>query len=106
MMENDKNGVSNQTITFICREFGVNEEWLRTGEGEMYAPLTREEELGKLVRRFFAARPESFQRALITALLRFDPDGPEWVIVERIARSVVEGWQQNQQEAQTDDDGL
>ncbi|WP_297311587.1 helix-turn-helix transcriptional regulator [uncultured Oscillibacter sp.] len=28
---------SDRTITDICREFNVNETWLRTGEGEMFA---------------------------------------------------------------------
>lgn len=28
--------VSQRTIKAICREFGVNETWLLTGEGEMY----------------------------------------------------------------------
>lgn len=28
---------SNQVISLICREFGVNETWLRTGQGEMFA---------------------------------------------------------------------
>lgn len=27
---------SNIVINSICREFGINEEWLRTGNGEMY----------------------------------------------------------------------
>lgn len=44
---------SEQTIRAICREFGVNEIWLRTGAGEPYAPKTRAqaitEYLGKLV---------------------------------------------------------
>lgn len=25
-------------LSLICREFGVNEEWLRTGEGEIFKP--------------------------------------------------------------------
>ena len=29
---------SNQVIASICREFRVNEEWLRTGAGEMFVP--------------------------------------------------------------------
>lgn len=29
---------SDQTIFAICREFRVSEDWLRTGEGEMFVP--------------------------------------------------------------------
>lgn len=29
---------SNQVIASICREFRVNEEWLRTGAGKMFVP--------------------------------------------------------------------
>lgn len=29
---------SDQTIFAICREFRVNEEWLRTGAGDMFVP--------------------------------------------------------------------
>ena len=34
-IERGKNGVSEQTIKSICREFSVNEDWLRTGNGDM-----------------------------------------------------------------------
>lgn len=34
--ENGKRQVTDRTITDICREFNVNEVWLRTGEGEMF----------------------------------------------------------------------
>ena len=34
-IENGRNGTTDQTIKSICREFGVSEEWLRTGEGSM-----------------------------------------------------------------------
>ena len=38
MLESGKNNPSEQTILSICREFSVNEHWLRTGEGEMFLP--------------------------------------------------------------------
>ena len=37
-IESGKANPSEQTIRSICREFGVREEWLRTGEGDMYEP--------------------------------------------------------------------
>ena len=34
MIETGKSNPSDRTILSICREFNVNENWLRTGEGE------------------------------------------------------------------------
>ena len=36
-MEQNGNTVIEQNIRLICETFGINEEWLRTGEGEMMA---------------------------------------------------------------------
>ena len=36
---------SDRTIADICREFGVREEWLRTGEGDMLLPVSEDDEL-------------------------------------------------------------
>lgn len=33
-------GISDAVIFSICREFNINEEWLRTGAGEMYSIQT------------------------------------------------------------------
>ena len=36
--EAGRNEPIDSVISLICREFNVNEEWLRTGKGEMFAP--------------------------------------------------------------------
>ncbi len=43
LIESGKRNISDQAILSICREFNVNEEWLRTGEGEMLKPDTNNE---------------------------------------------------------------
>lgn len=42
---------SDRTIKDICRIFGVNEIWLRTGVGEPFTPLSRSEELAAIFER-------------------------------------------------------
>lgn len=42
-IESGLNNPSNQTIALICSEFSINENWLRTGEGEMFT-LQEDEE--------------------------------------------------------------
>lgn len=76
--------VSDAIIKSIVREFGVSESWLRHGTGDMRANMDREEEMGRLLGDLLSDRPESFRTALITTLLRFDPNGPEWAVLERI----------------------
>ena len=83
-IESDRRNASDQVILSVCREFGVHETWLRTGEGEMTASKSRAQEMAELVRSLMSDSPESFRSALVTTLLRFDPNGPEWEILERI----------------------
>lgn len=51
LLESGKNNPSVQTVSLICREFGVNEHWLRTGEGEMFEQ-TRETVLDRLAAEY------------------------------------------------------
>lgn len=86
--ESGERTVPDSAIISMSRTFGVSETWLRTGYGEMFAPRTREAELGELIRTRLINRPESFQTALITTLLRFDPDGPEWGALQKIVENL------------------
>lgn len=55
LLESGKNNPSEQTIMLICKEFGINEVWLRTGEGgdeNMFTQISEDDRyslnLGKL----------------------------------------------------------
>lgn len=87
--EVDVSAPSDAVISLICREFNVREAWLRDGDGDMLEVKPRAEELGELVRKLLSDRPESFRSRLITSLLRFEPDSPEWQILENIYNSIA-----------------
>lgn len=89
MIENGKTNPSEQTIRAICREFGVDELWLREGIGEPFAAKSREAEVGEMLKSLLSERPESFRSRLLTAFLRFDPNGDEWKVLEAIYKSVA-----------------
>lgn len=80
---------SDRTISDICREFNVNEEWLRTGEGEMFLPITRDEEIEDFIGRLLHDEPDSFRKRLVSVLAKLTED--EWAILEEKARWLVNG---------------
>lgn len=48
-IEKGDRGLTEQMLKAICREFNVNETWLRTGDGDMPQKLSEEEEIADLV---------------------------------------------------------
>lgn len=46
-IENGNRSLTTQMMVSICREFNVNEEWLRTGEGDMFIQFPEEDEYMK-----------------------------------------------------------
>lgn len=88
-MESGKSNPSDQTVLFICREYHINETWLRTGEGTPFQPASVEEELEELLRTRFLNRSPEFRQDLFRALRHFDPNGPEWQVIENIVHSFV-----------------
>ena len=48
-IENGRNSLTEANARAICREFNVNEEWLKNGTGEMFDKLSDEEEVAELV---------------------------------------------------------
>ena len=72
---------SDRTISDICREFGVNEVWLRTGEGEPFQQRTKEEEIMRFAVRA-AKGSEGFKKQLAFMLSQLDEE--DWSNLEQI----------------------
>lgn len=81
---------SNSIIKSICREYGVNETWLRTGAGEMYRARSDAQELGELIRTRLLDSPDEFQVALVKTLLRLEPNGPALRRFREFCEAVLE----------------
>lgn len=47
--ESGRNEPIDAVISLICREFDVNEDWLKTGDGEMFEELTDQEKTMKYI---------------------------------------------------------
>lgn len=68
LLENGKNGLTDQMALSICREFGAREEWLRTGNGEMYEQ-TQDSLLGDLVLQYGL---DDFDQRIIIEYMKLD----------------------------------
>lgn len=80
------NPLTDQTVFSICREFNVNEEWLRTGNGEMFVELTRDEEISAFVGNLLRYEEDSFKKRLISGLATLDDNG--WKVLEDFLDSI------------------
>lgn len=75
-------------IVSICREFGVNERWLRTGEGEMLMHLSREEEIMRFAATVIRDPSSEFQRQALAVLAKLTPE--QWQLMEEMARKLLQ----------------
>lgn len=81
-----RNPPNDTVINLICREFDVNEKWLRTGEGEMFRKLTRDEQIADFVAGVLRDEPDSFRKRFISMLSSLNED--QWKMLELFAEGL------------------
>lgn len=78
---------SDAIIFSICREFNVSENWLRTGEGDMFLPANRDSEIASFVKSLLNEEPDSFKNRFISMLSKLTVE--EWEFLERKAKELA-----------------
>lgn len=80
------NAITDQVITSICREFNVNENWLRTGTGDMFLPTDRNTDIAKLTKQLLNEESDSFKNRFVSMLANLTVE--EWEFLERKANEL------------------
>lgn len=73
--ESGRRNPSDAFIKLVCEKCNVNEDWLRTGNGEMFMPETKDEQISKMLANVMKSEDGNFKKKLISALAQLDKDG-------------------------------
>lgn len=92
MMEIGQREPSDRTIADICRVYGVDEVWLRTGVGEMSRRESREEAVAAVLGSAISGNSTARDR-LIRALARLPDDA--FPLIEKFILDSAEAIQQD-----------
>lgn len=80
---------SDRTISDICREFGVNELWLRHGGDEpMFKERTRKEEISAYMGKLLGGQRTELEEELIKFMA--ETDVSQWKLLLEIIRPLAE----------------
>lgn len=95
-IERGRNGLSDSNILAICREFNVNEEWLRTGMGEMFKDMTLDEEIISFIGDIQWDTSNTFKKRFISAISKLKEE--EWNVLEKIIVDMASDIEENKKD--------
>lgn len=85
-----KNAPSDAVISLICREFNVNEKWLRSGEGEMFH--IPDDEDAVLVSDLLENTDDVFYQSVLELIRTYKQLQPE---SQQVLRNVLQQFAEN-----------
>lgn len=89
-------GLSDSNILAICREFNVNEDWLRYGTGEMFKDMTLDEEIISFIGEIQWDASSTFKKRFISAIAKLSDE--EWKVLEKIIVDMASNIEENKKD--------
>ena len=86
LVEKGNRNLSEQSQKVLCSLYNVNEEWLKSGTGEMFCQIDKNDEISKLFGEVIKEDDGDFKRRLVNALAKLDDDG--WKTLEILIDSI------------------
>ena len=87
-IESGKISLTDRNVSLICKEFHVNEDWLRNGNGEMFIRLSRDEEIASFIGSVQFEADDSFKKRFISMLSALDTE--DWKVLEKMALKMID----------------
>ncbi len=93
-IEKGRISLTDRNIQVVCTTYNVNENWLRTGEGNPFNEMSEQEELAAWMGSIM--RPENdggTKQRIIRILSQLEDD--EWEAIEKIALKIAEEYKKD-----------
>ena len=87
-LENGRKEVSERLINILVLKFNISEDWLRTGKGDMFNPMSEDEELDLYIGRV-SGSDDDFKKSLLKVLCKLSEE--EWNVLKKIISEIKEG---------------
>lgn len=79
LIESGRNSLTDSVRILICNKYGVREEWLREGTGDIFIKKSAEDELNELARKVMSDTPDSFRRRFVSMLAKLSDE--QWKVL-------------------------
>ena len=81
--------ITERTLADICREFDVNEDWLRNGNGPMFRSLSADEELTDFYKDLLGLPDNDLKKRFALAVSKMDQS--QWDALEKFLDDLATG---------------